>query len=64
MQFTQENEIILFHDDIDIELGDGSNLNIQMMNLNSILQNLEGMSGVLYMKDFKDDTSTATFKRR
>ena len=64
IMFTKENEIILRHKQINVELGDGSNLNAQMMNLKSILKGLEGKNGTLYMKDFNSDTSTASFKEK
>jgi cell division protein FtsQ len=63
IRFTAENEIILMHDDITIELGEGEYLAIQMMNLESILDGLEGMSGTLYMKDFDSDKATASFSK-
>jgi cell division protein FtsQ len=63
IRFTAENEIILMHDDITIELGEGEYLAIQMMNLGSILDGLEGMSGTLYMKDFDSDKATASFSK-
>jgi cell division protein FtsQ len=63
IRFTTENEIILMHDDITIELGEGEYLAIQMMNLGSILDGLEGMSGTLYMKDFDSDKATASFSK-
>lgn len=62
IKFTNENEIVLFYKDITIELGNGDNLAIQMMNLGSILEGLEGKSGTLYMKDFDSDNATASFK--
>ena len=62
IRFTAENEIILIHDKITIELGDGEYLAIQMMNLDSILKGLEGREGTLYMKDFNSENATATFK--
>ena len=64
IKFTAENEIILFHVGITIELGKGDNLAIQMMNLGSILENLEGMEGTLYMKDFDSNDSTASFSKK
>ncbi len=64
ISFTKEGEIILRHEHIDIELGDGSFLNNQMMNLGSILMGLKGKKGTLYMKDFESDTSTASFKEK
>lgn len=62
--FTAENEIVLTHKDITIELGEGEYLAVQMMNLGSILENLEGMSGTLYMKDFNSENNTASFSKK
>ena len=62
IRFTSENEIVLRHDEIKIELGEGDYLAVQMMNLGSILEGLEGQSGTLYMKDFNSDNATASFK--
>ncbi len=62
IQFTQEDEIILHYNNIEVMLGDGSNLAVQMMNLGSILDGLDGKKGVLYMKEFSEDNSTASFK--
>ena len=64
ISFTREEEIILRHDRILVELGDGKNLTMQMMNLGSILKGLEGKRGTLYMKDFTSDASTASFKEK
>lgn len=63
IKFTGENEIVLYHKDITIEMGDGENLAIQMMNLGSILEELEGLSGTLNMKDFDSDDATASFSK-
>lgn len=64
IEFTAENEIVLFHGGITIELGEGEYLAIQMMNLGSILEGLEGMEGTLYMKDFNSDNATASFSKK
>ena len=64
INFTKEGEIVLWHQGINIELGDGSNLTTQMMNLGSILTGLKGKKGTLYMKDFDSDVSTASFKEK
>ncbi len=64
IKFTAENEIILVHEKITIELGDGENLEIQMMNLGSILEGLKGLEGTLYMKDFDSDEATASFSNK
>lgn len=63
IKFTSENEIVLFCDGITIELGEGEYLAIQMMNLGSILEGLNGLEGTLYMKDFNHDNATASFSR-
>lgn len=64
IKFTAENEVILIHDGITIELGEGEYLPIQMMNLGSILEGLEGLEGTLYMKDFNSDDATASFSKK
>lgn len=64
IKFTAENEIILMRNGITIELGEGEYLAVQMMNLGSILDGLEGMYGTLYMKDFDSDDATASFSRK
>lgn len=64
IKFTAENEIILIHEGITIELGEGEYLAIQMMNLGSILEGLEGLEGTLYMKDFDSDDATASFSKK
>ena len=64
IEFTADSEIILRKDNIEIELGDGSNLAVQLMNLGSILdaEGLEGKTGVLYMKDYSLENPIASFK--
>lgn len=64
IKFTTENEIILFHEGITIELGEGEYLAIQMMNLGSILEGLQGLEGTLYMKDYNSDDATASFSKK
>jgi len=63
IRFTDEGEIVLTCGKIKIEMGDGSYLPIQLMNLGSILDGLKGQSGTLYMKDFNSDSATASFKK-
>ena len=62
VQFTSENEIVLKHADIRIELGDGSNLEEQLVDLGQILEGLSGKKGTLDMKDFDTASGTASFK--
>lgn len=60
--FTGTGEVELHCGDILVQLGDGSNLQLQMMNLGNILAGIKGKSGVLYMKDFSEENQTASFK--
>lgn len=64
IEFTASNEIVLTHDGITIELGEGEYLAVQMMNLGNILEKLEGMTGTLYMKDFNNENQTASFRAK
>ena len=51
IRFTADGEIVLTHDNIEIELGDGSNVAVQLMNLGSILE-AEGLEGKINIKTF------------
>ncbi|MDE5776923.1 MAG: FtsQ-type POTRA domain-containing protein [Lachnospiraceae bacterium] len=62
IKFTSEGEIVMTYADIRIELGDGSNLEEQLLDLNRILAGLEGKKGTLDLKDFDTATGKASFK--
>lgn len=62
IQFTSEGEIVMQQGDVRIELGDGSRLEEQLVDLNKILEGLKGKKGTLDMKDFDSATGTASFK--
>lgn len=62
IRFNSENEIVLYKDKIKIELGGGSNLEDKLMNLESILQKLEGKSGTLDLTDYTANSGNAIFK--
>lgn len=62
IKFTSEGEIVMTYADIRIELGDGSNLEEQLLDLNRILTGLEGKKGTLDLKDFDTATGKASFK--
>lgn len=64
IKFTNEGEIVLTYNKIEIQLGSGQYLEIQLMNLGSILEGLEGLEGTLYMKDFNSDDATASFSKK
>ncbi|MDE6433669.1 MAG: cell division protein FtsQ/DivIB [Lachnospiraceae bacterium] len=62
IRFTTEDEVVLNHEDIRIELGDGSKLEEQMEDLAQMLEGLKGRNGTLYLNDFDPATKRASFK--
>lgn len=64
IEFKADGEIVLRHNSIEVEVGDGSNLAIQLMNLGNILKEVDGKTGVLYMKEYSNDNPTASFKEK
>ncbi len=64
IRFTSKNEIELEHGSVKVELGDGSNMEEQLIDLNQILEGLEGKTGTLNMRDFKATSGKASFKEK
>lgn len=62
IKFTSEDEIVMGYQSVRIELGDGSNLEEQLIDLNKILEGLEGKKGTLDMRDFDTASGKASFK--
>lgn len=62
IRFTTEGEVILNFADIRIELGDGSKLEEQLVDLAQMLEGLEGKKGTLDLKDFDPAAKKASFK--
>ena len=62
IRFTTEGEVLLYYADIRIELGDGSKLEEQLVDLGRMLDGLEGKKGTLYLQDFDVATKRASFK--
>lgn len=62
IRFTSEGEIVLYHENIRVELGDGSKLEEQLVDLAQMLKGLEGKKGTLNLKDFDPATKKASFK--
>lgn len=62
IKFTSDDMILLECKEIRVELGDGKNLEEQLMDLDKILKKLEGKKGVLDMKDFDSSSGNASFK--
>ncbi|MBE5940922.1 MAG: FtsQ-type POTRA domain-containing protein [Lachnospiraceae bacterium] len=61
IRFTTEGNIVLQHKDIRIEIGDGSIIERQLVDLNQILEGLDGMKGTLDMRDFEAMNGKASF---
>ena len=64
IQFTTDDELVMYHDNIRIELGDGSNVEVQLIDLDQILDGLSGKTGTLDMRDFDAAAKTASFKAK
>lgn len=64
IKFTSENEIVLTHEAIRVELGEGSLLEEQLTDLKQILEGLKGKEGTLDMKDFDATSGKASFKMK
>lgn len=64
IKFTSENDIVLEHKKIRVELGDGSKLEEQMIDLNKMLDGLEGRKGILDLRDFNTASGKASFKEK
>lgn len=62
IRFTSENEIVMKCDDIRIELGDGSNLEEQLLDLDKMLEGLKGKRGTLNLRDFDTANGRTSFK--
>lgn len=62
LYFKDNGETILYYKDIIIRLGNDENLDLKIMNLPSLLENLEGMSGILRMDKYDENTKKVTFE--
>jgi cell division protein FtsQ len=62
IRFTSEGEVVLGYEDIRIEVGDGSQLEEQLVDLNQMLEGLDGKKGTLDLRDFDTATKKASFK--
>ena len=64
MYFAPNRTIMLYKDDISIDLGTDENIDIKIMNLPSILENLEGQVGILRMSDYDEGTKRVFFEKK
>lgn len=60
--FTPSGSIVLYHDDIAINLGNEENLDIKIMNIPSLMKNLVGKKGTLRMENYDEATKRVTFE--
>ena len=59
--FKPGNEIVLYHDDITINLGTDKDIDAKIMNLDQMLQKIEGQSGTLRMENYSEDNTKVYF---
>lgn len=62
LYFKSNGETVLYHNKVIIRLGNDENLDLKIMNLPSLLENLEGMSGTLRMDKYDENTKKITFE--
>ena len=62
IRFGTRNSITLVFGSINVNLGDDSAIEDKIGALSSILTQLEGKSGILYMEGYEDNNGTVTFK--
>lgn len=63
MYFSKSGDIILYKGDIVINLGNDANLDLKILNLPSILENLNGLKGTLRMENYNEETKRVTFEK-
>lgn len=61
IRFGIAGDLILYQDDIVIQLGMEDNLEEKMMNLSGILEKAKGMKGILHMEEFGKNSKVVTF---
>lgn len=62
MYFKPNGEIVLYYKNITINLGKDDDMDIKILNLPSILTNLEGRKGVLRMEEYNETTRAISFE--
>lgn len=61
--FDDDDYMTLFFDQVRVYLGADENTEDKVMQLESILPDLEGLSGVLHMEDYSEDDTNITFEK-
>lgn len=62
MYFTPSGETVLYKDNVVIKLGTDENIDVKIMNLPPMLEKLEGMSGILKMENYNEETKRVSFE--
>ena len=62
--FDSEYNVYLYFDGIEVSIGTKDYIDEKIIQLQYILPNLEGKSGILEMKDFNEDTKNVTFEEK
>lgn len=62
--FDSEYNVYLYFDGIEVSIGTKDFIDEKIIQLQYILPNLEGKSGILEMKDFNEDTKNVTFEEK
>lgn len=61
IQYSSFGEATLYMDGIEVQLGGNENLNGKIAELNDMLPILSGRSGVLYLEDYDETNTTASY---
>ena len=66
IQYNSRQEVTLYMDEIEVVLGDNSNINGKISELSDMMPQLEGLSGTLYLDSYAEINSSAayTFKKK
>lgn len=63
IHFENDLSIVLYMDEVRVNLGDGTKLVEKLNELKSMEEGLRGLKGVLHMENFEEGTNSITFKR-
>ena len=62
LYFAPNGNLSLYIGDVVASLGNDDNIDIKIMNLPSILKNIEGKSGILHMENYNEETKRVTLE--
>lgn len=61
---SEDTEVTLYIGEIEVLLGKDSDMNDKIRSLNDMLPNIEGMSGTLDIREYNDNNTGYTFKKK